>query len=57
MRVKPANGRSTPTFSTARILSRLRYGAFTDDDLKTDLGGDRDAHDLAGYESEFGEDV
>lgn len=30
---------------------RQRYGAFTDDDLKADLGGDTlETHDTAGYD-------
>ena len=39
---------------------RQRYGAFADDDLKADLGGDGlETHDLTGYESDpvFGEDA
>jgi AbrB family looped-hinge helix DNA binding protein len=39
---------------------RQRYGAFADDDLKADLGGDGpDNHDLAGYEDDpaFAEDA
>ncbi|WP_436926301.1 AbrB/MazE/SpoVT family DNA-binding domain-containing protein [Halosimplex amylolyticum] len=39
---------------------RQRYGAFEDDDLKADLGGDSDGtHDLAGNErdSAFSENV
>jgi antitoxin PrlF len=38
---------------------RERYGAFEDDDLKADLGGDGlETHDLAGYEDDpaFAED-
>lgn len=38
-------------------IVRQRYGAFADDDLKDGLGGDSDTHDLAGYESEFAEDI
>ncbi len=39
-------------------IVRQRYGAFTDDTLKADLGGDSlETHDLAGYESEFVEDA
>jgi antitoxin PrlF len=38
-------------------IVRQRYGAFADDCLKDDLGGDSDTHDLAGYESEFAEDI
>lgn len=36
---------------------RQRYGAFEDDDVKADMGGDSvETHDLAGRESELGED-
>jgi antitoxin PrlF len=38
-------------------IVRQRYGAFTDDDMKADLGGDSDTHDFAGYEPEFAEDI
>ena len=41
-------------------IVRQRYGAFDDDDLKADLGGDGlETHDLAGYEDDpaFGEDT
>lgn len=32
---------------------RQRYGAFADDDVKADLGGDGlETHDLAGYEDD-----
>lgn len=32
---------------------KQRYGAFEDDDLKADMGGDSiETHDLAGYEEE-----
>lgn len=35
---------------------RQRYGAFEDDDLKADLGGDSlETHDTAGYEPQSGE--
>lgn len=37
---------------------RQRYGAFADDDVKADLGGDSlETHDAAGYEPEFAEDA
>lgn len=34
-------------------IVKQRYGAFEDDDLKADLGGDAlETHDLAGYEAD-----
>jgi AbrB family looped-hinge helix DNA binding protein len=43
---------------TVEVVQR-RYGAFDDDDLKADLGGDSlETHDLAGHETDpaFSED-
>ncbi|WP_256562689.1 AbrB/MazE/SpoVT family DNA-binding domain-containing protein [Halomarina pelagica] len=49
---------TTDTGELTVEVVRQRYGAFDDDTLKADLGGDSlETHDLAGYEPEFAEDV